>query len=100
METIKEDLEREKAVRFKNSPDWAWAKEKLELLITGMSTLASLPKGVTATTLQKEIDKRNAAVALVKTWIEYIEGIIESQQINKDKIINNGNELITHFGEE
>jgi len=97
-ETQLQIIEQDRGKRLKENEDWKWAKQKLEDCINAVTSIGTLPKGVTATTLQKEIDSRHKAIGLIRTWIEEVEGAGIQQEFNK--INKEKNELITRFGEE
>ena len=84
--------------RLKESEDWKFAKQKLEMMITAVNALETLPKGVTATSLQKEISVRQKAIAIIHSWIQEVEGDGEQKVINS-QITKETSDLITRFGE-
>jgi hypothetical protein len=93
-------LDGERMRRLKESSDWKFAKEKLDKMITIMNSLETLPKNVTATTLQKEIAIRQKAISIIYSWIQEVEGDGEQKQVNSQTIQKINNELVTRFGEE
>ncbi len=90
----------ERMRRLKESSDWQFAKEKLDKIITIMNSIETLPKGVTATTLQKEIAIRQKAISIIYSWIQEVEGDGEQKELNSQTNQLTQNDLLTHFEED
>ncbi len=77
------------ARRFENVEDWKWAKEKLTEMMD-IYTHAALTG--TDTAVGREYKRRKDVVAVLTSWIQYIEG---TAQVPFE--VNDDNKLIQHF---
>lgn len=83
---MNEELDISAAKRLLLNDDWTWAKSKLEAMVDVY--LNSNLTG-TDTTVGREYKRRKDVAALLRSWIEYIEGSaqIPSEVLEQSKLV-------------
>lgn len=86
--------DQERAGRLLGNSDWLWAKGKLQDFLLIMDSISTIPKNKTPEEKLKLIEVRTEAIAIVKSWIEEVEGTAHAAQVPQPESID---EVVTRF---